>query len=125
MFIFTVVESPRREVIALLSPRQYRKLRQISLFGGTTAKDYGKNKRMYDYLKSENFIISDNIRGYNGFIVTQKGYSAMYQYRVEHFRFWFPSIVSLLALAASILSLATTNPEFWQSVREWVQGLQP
>ena len=108
----------------MLSPRQYRKLKQISLFGGTTARDYDRNKRMYDYLKSENYIIRNDTRGYNGFAVTEYGYSAMYQYRVEHFRFWFPSIVSLLALGASILSLATTNPAFWQNVQGWVRGLQ-
>lgn len=109
----------------MLSPRQYRKLKQISLFGGTTAKDYSKNKRLYDHLKSEMYLVSDDIRGYMGFSVTEHGYSAMYQYRVEHFRFWFPSIVSLLALATSILSVFVTNPEFLKSVRELVQGLQP
>lgn len=108
----------------MLSPRQYRKLKRISLFGGTTARDYNKHKRLYDFLRSENYLIKDDIRGYRGFTITEYGHSAMYQYRVEHFRFWFPSIVSLLALTASILSLATTNPEFWQSVQEWVQGLK-
>lgn len=107
----------------MLSPRQYRKLKRVSLFCGTTARDYDKNKRLYDYLNHENYLIRDNVRGYRGFSVTEYGYSAMYQYKVEHFRFWFPSIVSLIALAASFLSLATTNPAFWQSVQEWVQGL--
>lgn len=107
----------------MISKRQFRKLRWISFLNGTTAKDYEKRKMLYDYLKSEQYIRKDTVRGYSGYIVTEKGYAEMYTYRMEHFRFWFPSIVSLFALAASVLSLATSNPEFWKDAQKAVSSL--
>lgn len=112
----------------MISRKQFRKLRRISLLGGTTAKDYEKRKALYDYLRSNNYIRSALVRGYSGYIVTEKGYAEMYTFRMEHFRFWFPSVVSVLALFASILSLATTNPDFWQgalqALREFLSLFQ-
>lgn len=105
----------------MISRRQYKKLRRIAIFNGTAAKDYNKKKALYDYLKAESYIRIESVRGYSGFVVTEKGHAEMYTYRMEHFRFWFPSIVSLFALAASFLSLATSNPEFWQGVQQVVE----
>lgn len=107
----------------MISRKQFRKLRRISLFRGTTAKDYERHKLLYDYLRVNDYIRKRPVRGYNGYIVTEKGYAEMYSFRVEHFRFWFPSVVSVFALFASILSLATTNPDFWQGVLRVLQEL--
>ena len=105
----------------MISRKQFRKLRRISLFRGTTARDYEKQKLLYDYLLLNNYIQKCAVRGYSGYIVTEKGYAEMYSFRVEHFRFWFPSVVSVLALFASILSLATANPDFWKCALQALQ----
>lgn len=101
----------------MISRKQYQVLRYIRFLSGTTGKGYQRNKDLYDYLVTEGYLKKEIVRGFSGFAVTQKGYAEMYAFKVEHFRFWFPSVVSLFALAASILSLATTNPEFWQDVQ--------
>ena len=107
----------------MISKKQYRKLRLIQLFNGTTAKDYGKRGDLYDYLKSKKLIKYDEVRGYRGYKVTEEGMAEMYTYRMEHFRFWFPSIVSVLALIASFLSIIASNPEFLKNVQEWLRAI--
>ena len=100
----------------MISRKQFNKLRSIAFFGGTTAKDYSKRKCLYDYLHSNDLIRTEEVRGYSGYTVTEKGYAEMYAFRTEHYRFWFPSVVSVLALITSILTLATANPAAWQGV---------
>lgn len=108
----------------MLSRKQYQKLFWISFFNGTTAKNYYKRKDLYTYLFTEGYLLKCEVRGYNGYIVSEKGRAAMYAFKCEHFRFWFPSAVSLFALASSILSLATTNPDFWQDVQKALEYLR-
>lgn len=101
----------------MISKKQYRFLKKMHLFHGSI--DSGnKNHELFQFLAHEGLIKHANVREHYGYVVTQKGYSEMYAYKVEHFRFWLPTIISLFALATSILSLSSANPDFWKNAQE-------
>lgn len=89
----------------MISKAQYKKLKQIDKHNGTTGKDYGSQREMYDYLLSEKLIYKADVRNYRGYRVSQKGYSEIYSYKIENFRFWVPTTISILALIFSCLSI--------------------
>ena len=88
----------------MISGKQYRKMKWLVRLNGTTGRDSGKYADMYKYLLSQDYIRKAEVRGYSGYVVTERGRAAMHAYKTDSFRFWFPSIISLLALAVSILS---------------------
>ena len=88
----------------MISGKQYRKMKWLVRLNGTTGRDSVKYADMYKYLLSQDYIRKAEVRGYSGYVVTERGLSAMHTYKTDSFRFWFPSIVSLLALAVSIFA---------------------
>lgn len=88
----------------MISGKQYRKMKRLVRLCGTTGRDSGKYEDMYKYLLSQDYIRRAEVRGYSGYVVTERGRAAMHVYRTDSFRFWFPSIVSLMALAVSIFA---------------------
>ena len=91
----------------MLSRKQFRKLKKIALFGGTRALDYNRNHEIYEYLLQQGYVRKADVRGYRGYIVSQAGYAAIHAHSTENFRFWFPSVISILALAVSFLAVLT------------------
>lgn len=89
----------------MLSKEQYKKLRSMVAHHGTDGRDEDKFRDMYKYFLTQDYIRRAAVRGLSGYVVTERGHAAMYAYKTENFRFWFPSVISVLALVASILSI--------------------
>lgn len=90
----------------MITRRQYKKLKSIYRADGTTAKDINQNRELYRFLSSKGYIKRQEVRGYNGYVVTQEGEIEMKLYREDIFRFWITTIISFVALIASIISIA-------------------
>ncbi len=105
----------------MLNPKQYRKLKSIQMLNGTKAKDYDKNKDLYIFFLQQGFVKRKEVGGYEGYIITPKGDSAIYSYKVEHYRFWVPTLISFIALVVSIASFITKNEELLKSLKELLQ----
>lgn len=90
----------------MITRKQYKKLKSIYRSNGTTAKDSDRNRDLYQFLAGKGYIHKQPVRGYEGYVVTQEGEIEMKAYREDLFRFWVTTIISFIALIASIISIA-------------------
>lgn len=102
----------------MLTPHQYRKLKSIQMFNGTKAKDYGKNTDLYKFFLQNGLVKRKEVGGYQGYVITPKGDSELYSYKVEHYRFWVPTLISFIALVVSIASFVIKNEELILLLKE-------
>lgn len=85
----------------------YKKLKRILLLKGTKAKDYRSNRDLYVFLVKEGYLKKAVVRGFYGYKVTEKGKSAMYDYKCEKFRFRLTTFLTILGILISIVALLT------------------
>lgn len=91
--------------IVLIVREHYKKLKSLIKNNGSTGTDYAQNKELYDYLLSCGFIKKADVKGYRGFAVTESGKVQIRLYKNDNFRFWFPAVVSVVALIVSVLAI--------------------
>lgn len=105
----------------MLTPHQYQKLKSIQLLKGTKAIDYDKNADLYKFFLRKGLIKRQEVHGYQGFVITPDGDNELYLYKLERYRFWLPTILSIIAILTSILAVFTQNGELWQILKELLQ----
>lgn len=105
----------------MLTPNQYRKLKSIQMFKGTKAKDYEENKDLYKFFLLKRLIKKQEVREYQGFVITPEGEKELYMYKLERYHFWIPTILSIIAIITSILAIFTQNGELWIILKELLQ----
>lgn len=108
----------------MLSPKQFRKLKSIQKSQGTKATDYNENSDLYNFFLRKGFIKKQMIGEYYGFILTPDGDSEIYTYEVEHYRFWVPTTLSIIAIFTSILAILTQNEELYELMKELLKLLK-
>lgn len=89
----------------MITRTHYLKLKQILNSNGTEAKDYNKNKELYDFLCAEKYIKKSNVRNYNGYTVTEFGKVQIKLYKDDTRRFGITTFISSVALITSIVSI--------------------
>ena len=89
----------------MICKEHYVFLKRILKNNGTEAKDYDINRELYIFLTSEKYIKSSVVRGYKGYVITESGKVAMRNYKNDNFRFWFPSIISIVAIILSATTI--------------------
>lgn len=89
----------------MICKEHYVLLKRLIIFNGTRAKDYKHRKDVYTYLLSCGYIKKADVRNYSGYVITESGRVAVDDYRKDKFRFWFPTIISIIALILSACSI--------------------
>ncbi len=105
----------------MITRKQYKKLKSIYRSNGTTAKDADRNRELYQFLSQKGYIHKQPVRGYGGYVVTQEGEIEMKAYREDLFRFWVTTIISFIALIASIISIAIQTKPVQQLLERVLQ----
>lgn len=96
----------------MLTKRQYKLLNAIDKSGGLISSDYAEKKELYDYLRHLNLIRKSVVDGFGGYVATEFGRAELQLYRESKYRFWLPTIISIIALlisAAAIVIPYTTK----------------
>ena len=108
----------------MINSRQYKMLKKISEHNLFEFTDFSEGEtEIISFLANQGFIAytadpntESRISHKKYCRITQSGYAEIYSFKVEHFRFWIPSVISLIALITSILSLSTTAPDVWNRI---------
>lgn len=108
----------------MINSRQYKMLKKISEHNLFEYTELSQNESdIISFLANQGFIAyaadpntESRISHKKYCQITQAGYAEIYSFKVEHFRFWLPSVISLIALLTSILSLSTTAPDVWNRI---------
>lgn len=89
----------------MICKEHYVFLKNILKNNGTEATDYDENKDLYNFLSSNRYIKSSVVRGCKGYIITEYGKIAIRTYKNDNFRFWFPSVISIIAIVLSAFAI--------------------
>lgn len=108
----------------MVNSRQYKMLKRISKYNLFEYTDFSDDEsEIIKFLADQGFVAytadpnTESRISYKKYCrITQSGYAEIYSFKVEHFRFWIPSVISLIALLTSILSLSTTAPDVWNRI---------
>lgn len=91
----------------MICKEHYVFLKSLLRRNGTEAKDYDQKREIYIYLFSCGYIKKSVVRGHQGYVITESGKVAIRTYKNDNFRFWFPSIMSVIAILVSIGAILT------------------
>ena len=110
----------------MLTKKQYKFLKKVSN-SEMQCDDLQENRdRIFLYLLNQNFIetylvcpdddiYEKNAKSYCK--ASEKGEVELKLYKQENYRFWVPTILSIIAIIASFLAVFTQNSELWQLLK--------
>lgn len=75
----------------------------MSLYRGKTISPDKIRSEKYSFLIYYALVTSEN----GNYVISEKGVRYILSHRKEKFRFWFPTIISVLALIISVIALLT------------------
>lgn len=112
----------------MITQKQYKFLKKISI-NEIPCDDLIENRdTIFLYLLNQNFvekylvcpdndIYQKNAKSYCR--ISQDGEVELKIYKQENYRFWIPTILSIISIIASFLVVFTQNGELWK----WLKGL--
>lgn len=112
----------------MLTKKQYKFLKKVSKKETPCDELQENDDRICTYLLSKKFvetylvcqngdILQENAKSY--YRISQDGEVELKLYKQENYRFWIPTVLSIIAIFASFLAVFTQNEDLWK----FLQGL--
>ncbi len=114
----------------MLTKKQYKFLKKVSKNDIPCGDLRQNNDKAYQYLLRKGFIEEYNVN-LDGDImernliyycrVSEDGEVELKIYKQDNYRFWVPTILSIIAIIASFLAVFTQNEDLWKFLQELLQ----